>query len=87
MNLHRITIKGEGPTANGYRVLLDGEPVQGLQALTLEMADGDINSCTITIFSDEVEVEGTYDVMTRTEAEAEAEEASVNGDEPDVVEG
>lgn len=79
MNLHRITIKGEGPTANGYRVLLDGEPVKGLQALTLEMADGDINACTITVYSDEVEVDGTFDVQSQSdaEAEAEAEEAEV----------
>lgn len=86
MNLHRVTIKGDGPTPQDYRVLLDGEPVKGLRALTLEMADGDINSCTITLMSDEVEVEGTFDVLTGDDAEEMAEAAETNGDEPDVVE-
>lgn len=57
MSCVSLRIEGDGATASGYRVFLDGQDVSNFtRELSLGMSVDEVNTATLTVYVDRLEV-------------------------------
>lgn len=58
----KVTLNGEGGTASGYKLLLDGQDISNsVRAVHLDVSVDDVNTAKIEVYADKLDVTADVD--------------------------